>query len=44
MENREYYESIKTERAARAVIAAIAPPGDFWGVTISVDSRYQEVE
>ena len=24
MENREYYESIKTERAARAVIAAIA--------------------
>ena len=29
MENREYYESIKTERAARAVIAAIAPPGDF---------------
>ena len=29
MENREYYESIDTERAARAVISAVAPPGDF---------------
>lgn len=29
MENREYYESITTERAARAVISAVAPPGDF---------------